>query len=119
MDDKRVIDITEDFNKREKRIKRENKRKELIEWAKEHKGAVLTGTVAAFGLVKTVSKTVMKAYGMHMEHRNKDLRCYDASLGHYYELSRKLSNRDWLEIDRRKARGDRLGDILEDLRALR
>lgn len=114
-----TIDITKDFKKSERKAKREAKRKELIEWAKEHKGAVVTGSIALIGLAKTVAKTAGRAYGLHMEQRNKDLRCYDASLGHYYELSRKLSNKDWLEIDRRKSRGDRLGDILEDLRALR
>lgn len=119
MDEKTYVDITKDFNKREKKAKRERKRKELLDWANEHKGAVVTGTIALIGLAKTATKAAGKAYGMHMERRNKDLRCYDASLGHYYELSRKLSNRDWLEIDRRKSRGDRLGDILEDLRALR
>lgn len=119
MDENKYVDITKDYERREKKLKRERKRKELMDWANEHKGAIVTGTMAFLALAKTVTKTAGKAYGMHMERRNKDLRCYDASLGHYYELSRKLSNRDWLEIDRRKARGDRLGDILEDLRALR
>jgi hypothetical protein len=49
----------------------------------------------------------------------KDLYCYDHSLGHYWQLKRKLTNADWTEINRRKKAGEKLGDILESLKVLK
>ena len=48
----------------------------------------------------------------------KDLYCYDRSLGHYWKLRRELTNDEWLEIDKRKKEGERLSDILDDMKVL-
>lgn len=50
--------------------------------------------------------------------RPKHLYCYDRSLGHYWKLRRELTNEEWLEIDKRKKNGERLSDILDDMRVL-
>ncbi len=55
-------------------------------------------------------------------YRKKDVKehyYYDRSLGYYWALKRKLSNRELLEIDSRKKNGERLADILSDLNVLR
>lgn len=49
----------------------------------------------------------------------KEEYCYDNRLGHYWALRRKLSNDEWLEVERRKAAGENLGDILESLKVLK
>jgi len=49
----------------------------------------------------------------------KDLYCYDRSLGHYWKLRRELTNSEWVEIDQRKQNGERLADILDELKALK
>ena len=49
----------------------------------------------------------------------KDLYCYDRSLGHYWRLRRELSNKEWLEIDQRKKNGERLADILDEMKVLK
>ena len=49
----------------------------------------------------------------------KELYCYDRSLGHYWQLRRKLTNKDWVAIDKRKKSGERLADILSDLKVLK
>ena len=63
------------------------------------------------------------AIGKHVRHRKaknlKENYCYDRSLGHYWSLRRTPSNREWLEIDRRKRNGERLADILSEMRLLK
>lgn len=113
------IDITEDFYRAEKKRVRKERRKELLKWCGEHIDIAIAGVAAGLGLVSTGIKVGGKIYKQHAELKGKDLRCYDASLGRYWELRRKLTNKDWLEIDRRKAMGERLGDILESLNALK
>lgn len=54
-----------------------------------------------------------------MEEELKDLYCYDRSLGHYWRLRRELSNKEWLEIDQRKKNGERLADILDEMKVLK
>lgn len=49
----------------------------------------------------------------------KDLYCYDRSLGHYWKLRRELTNTEWVEIDKRKNNGERLSDILSEMKVLK
>ena len=56
---------------------------------------------------------------MHKEKDLKDLYCYDRSLGHYWRLRRELTNAEWIEIDKRKNNGERLADILDELKVLK
>ena len=113
------IDITEDFYRAEKKNRRKQRRKEFFEWCGNHMDVAIAGLCAGLGLVTTGIKVGGRIYKQHAELKSKDLRRYDTSLGRYWELRRKLTNKDWLEIDRRKAMGERLGDILESLHALK
>ena len=49
----------------------------------------------------------------------KDLYCYDRSVGHYWKLRRELSNKEWLEIDQREKNGERLSDILSEMKVMK
>ena len=62
---------------------------------------------------------VSKRINLRKQEELKDLYCYDRSLGHYWRLRRELTNAEWLEIDRRKKNGERLADILEELKVLK
>lgn len=64
-------------------------------------------------------KTVNKHMNVKKEQKLKDLYCYDRSAGHYWRLRRKLTNSEWVEIDRRMNNGERLGIILEELKVLK
>ena len=79
--------------------------------------AVIAPAVGAV-LTKGI-KAVSRHHNLKMEERNKDLRLYDTSLGHYWELKRKLRNDDWITINRRRNRGESLGDILDEMRVLK
>lgn len=89
------------------------------DWIIENKEMILTLTPVVIGGVTTVSKVVSKRVNLHKEEMLKDLYCYDRSLGHYWRLRRELSNKEWLEIDRRKANGERLADILAEMKVLK
>lgn len=113
------IDITKDFRKQERRQRWRERREKAFKWCSDHKELVVGGAIAGLGLLKTGLKIGGKIHVQNMERRNKDLRVYDTSLGKYWELKHKLKNRDWLEIERRKANGERLGEILNDLNVLK
>ena len=75
--------------------------------------AITLGT----GLVK-ISKMAVKSKNLKKEEQLKEEYCYDRSLGHYWKLRRPLTNDEWLEIDQRKRDGERLSDILAELKVL-
>ena len=56
---------------------------------------------------------------MKEEKQLKNDYCYDRSLGHYWKLRRELTNEEWIAIDKRKRNGERLGDILAELKVLK
>lgn len=88
-------------------------------WFVRNKDVLITVTPVIIGGVATVSKVVGKRVNLHKQESIKNLYCYDRSLGHYWRLRRELSNKEWLDIDRRKRNGERLADILADMRVLK
>ena len=84
-----------------------------------NKEIILTLTPVMIAGVTTVCKVVGKRRNLRKEQDLKDLYCYDRSLGHYWRLRRELSNKEWLEIDQRKKDGERLSDILAELKILK
>ncbi len=103
------------------RFKREVKAKceEIGDWLSKNKETVLVLTPVVIGGVTTIVKVVGKRVNLHKEEAVKNLYCYDRSLGHYWRLRRELSNQEWLEIDQRKKNGERLSDILAELKVLK
>lgn len=89
------------------------------EWFSRNKEAVIALTPIVIGGVTTVTKVVGKRVNLHKQEEVKNLYCYDRSLGHYWRLKRELSNKEWLEIDKRKKNGERLSDILSELKVLK
>ena len=89
------------------------------DWVVRNKEAVITLTPIVIGGITTVAKVVGKHVNLHKQEDLKDLYCYDRSLGHYWKLRRELTNQEWLEIDKRKKNGERLSDILDELKVLK
>lgn len=113
--DTETIDITKEL----KRAKWKQRFNKAQTWWKDNRQYVMVvapivGVLAGKGI-----KAVSRYSSLRAQERIRDLRCYDASLGHYWELRRKLSNEDWLFINRQKSRGKPLGDILRDLNVLK
>lgn len=89
------------------------------DWLIRNKELLITFTPVVVGGLTTVTKVVGKHVNLNKEESVKNLYCYDRSLGHYWRLRRELSNKEWLEIDRRKKSGERMADILAEMKVLK
>lgn len=95
-----------------------SKLKNAVEWLDNHKWFIstvvsITSTVLYFSAKKHGKATVK------LSNDYKDRHIYDPSLGHYWELNRKLNNREWQEIERRLANGEKYGQILSSMGVLK
>lgn len=124
-----IIDVTE-LNEAGKKAKfrefKENlkqKANNVRWWIYDNKEMIMVLGPGAIAGVVTIVVTIVTTIGRHVNLRKeenlKDMYCYDRSLGHYWQLRRKLTNKEWLEIDTRKKNGERLADILEELKVLK
>lgn len=84
------------------------------EWLKENKEMVIILVPIAAAAVKAVGKS----RNLHKEEELKERYIYDRSLGHYWKLRRELTNKEYLEIDSRRKNGERMADILNEMRVL-
>ena len=76
---------------------------------------IIYGTKALISGARNYHRTV----NLNKEKQLKELYCYDRSLGHYWELRRKLTNREWIDINKRMREGKKLGEILQELKVLK
>lgn len=90
--------------------------KKTEDWVKNNIGLIVLLVPPVVGGTATIVKSLSKH---HETQVLKDERVYDRSLGHYWELKRKLRNDEWAEIKNRKQEGESLGDILESLKVLK
>lgn len=110
-----------------KKSESKGKRKEWIRekatafkcWFSNNKDVILVLGPVFIGGAVSIIKVAGKHVNLQKAKDIKELYCYDRSLGHYWALRRELSNAEWIQIDKRKANGERLADILEDLRVLK
>ena len=82
--------------------------------------AVMYGSAAVAGigaicqLVKTLTPTAQEKHDKRV-----DRQYYDPSTGIHWELRRKATNNDRIELVRRKRNGENTEDILKDLKLIR
>lgn len=119
MEENKIVDITKEMKKAERKQKWRRRLQKAGEWWDDNKQYVVVGLPVAAGLLGKGIQVLGKRHNLKLEERNKDCRCYDPSLGHYWELKRKLTNDDWVKINRRKNSGEALGDILNELHVLK
>lgn len=112
------IDITREIKKRERAVRREQMLNKVKEFWDENKTTIISVVPIVTGLLGLGIKTFGKRWNLRLEKYNKERFVYDTSLGHYWKLNRKLRNSEWLEIERRRAKGERLADILASMRVL-
>lgn len=89
-------------------------------WCVENKEVIvaLAPTMIA-GSIELIKIAAKKGY-VAEEKRLKDLYIYDRQYGHYYELARKPTNKEWLMFDeRRRISYKSVGDILKDMKLLK
>lgn len=86
---------------------------------RDNKEILIVAIPAVAGVCKLVIKSANKHTNLRKEKRLKDNYCYDRSLGHYWELNRKLTNDEWIEVEKRKGEGECMGNIFLDMGVLR
>lgn len=88
-------------------------------WIYDNKDMIMVFGPVTIGAVTTGIKVIGKNVNLRKEKNMKNLYCYDRSLGHYWALRRELTNSEWVQIDKRKNNGERLADILDELKVLK
>lgn len=76
-------------------------------------------TVAVVGGVTKVASKALTAHTLNKEISFKEKTIYDHSLGRYVELKRKLTPAQALTIEERRAAGEKLHMILDDMNLLK
>lgn len=89
------------------------------DWINRNKELVVVFGPACIGIAATGVKTLSRSIRLRKEAQLREAYCYDRSLGHYWALKRKLTNKEWIDIDKRKKNGERLSDILSELKLLK
>lgn len=95
------------------------KTRKVYTWCKDNKETLIVVVPVLVSGAFEVIKVIQKNGTIQEQKRLKDLYIYDHSTGHYYELRRKLKNREWIEFDERKKRGESVAQILQDMRVLK
>lgn len=88
-------------------------------WCRNNPEMAAILITTAIGAVGYFGKATIKHVNLRKQENIKVLYCYDRSLGHYWKLRRELTNKEWLEIDKRKRDGEKLADILDSLNVLK
>ena len=96
----------------------QDKKMKVQTWCYAHKDQIITYGPIVVGGIAAGAKMLSKHAALAKEQDLKDLYCYDRSLGHYWKFRRELTNDEWLEIDKKKKEGERLSDILDDMKVL-
>lgn len=88
------------------------------EWCIQNKELVIAAVPALITGAFEIIKIASKADAREEEKELKELYIYDRSMGHYWKLRRRLTNSEYREIERRRAEGESMGEILESMRVL-
>lgn len=90
-----------------------------LKWCQDNKEIIVVGVPIIVATITAATKLGSKALGIFKEKHFRDRYFYDRSLGCYLKLRRTLSNHEMVAIERRRQAGERLIDILNDMRVLK
>ena len=94
------------------------KTKQGLEFIKENPGSIPIICTAIGGVTRVTSKAISsRATTKEIEFRQRTI--YDRSLGRYVELKRPLTTRQAIEIEERRASGEKLHMILDSMNLLK
>lgn len=111
--------LEKEMKRAERKAKLRETKTRIVYWLDDNKEWLIPLIPVTIGGAVTTVKVVGKHSKLRKEKNLKELYCYDRSLGHYWELRRRLSNAEWLEIEARRKNGERLADILAELKVLK
>lgn len=90
-------------------------------WISQNKEVAIAAIPFAIVGLKTANNAVRAASrksDLKKEQELKDLYIYDRSIGKYHKLRRPMRTSEMLELDRRRANGESMIRILDDMRLL-
>ena len=120
---KAVYTVDEIFEKQARKVVRQRKLREkkeaFVDFCDRNKEWLIPLVPIVIGGVGFTVKATCKHINLNKEKNVKELFCYDRSLGHYWALRRRLTNAEWVEIDKRHADGERLADILSEFKVFK
>lgn len=97
--------------------------RDAVAWGKQNPEfvavVVVPVAVAAVKGTTGVAKKLVQHWNNEQLDKQIKRRCYDPSEGHYWYLSRELSNQEWLRVNKRHESGERIGDILAQMNVLK
>jgi hypothetical protein len=117
--EKKTIDITKPMKRFARKIRLKEKYEGAKAWCQNNPQIVAVAVPIIVGSVVSAVKGGVRSHNIRNQERVKTEYCYDRSLGHYWELRRKLRSDEWIAIDRRRKKGERLADILASLKVLK
>lgn len=125
MAEENVVSMEKELKKRQREEKFKKTANEAQKWVNDNKEVsliLITAGIAAVGFlgkgIIAITKSLIRNANLKKEEALKDLYCYDRSLGHYWKLKRQLTNDEWVSIEKRKRSGEKLADILSELKVL-
>lgn len=114
--------IRKECKRRERRQKIEDSLGWLSGLIRDNKELAIIGIPAVVAITKSITSAIGKtvsANATKKEIQFKERTIYDRSLGRYVELKRPLTPTEALVIEERRARGEKLHEILNDMRLLK
>ena len=91
----------------------------IKDWVVDNQQLIITvAPIVITGAFK-ITKLLVTRSNIKKAEALKKLYVYDRSLGHYWELKRKLSNNEWVKIESRSRSGEPLAYILDSLKVLK
>ena len=118
----KIEDFKKEIKKRERKEAFKRKVNDAVTWCRENRdilGIAIPVGVAAVGGVTKVTAKAINAHNLNKEQKYKDTTIYDHSLGRYVHLKHKLSPSEALSIEERRAGGEKLHVILNDMNLLK
>ena len=91
------------------------------EWIRNNREAAITYASFAIGGIGALCQVarVLRPTSQEKHDKRVDRQYYDPSTGIHWELRRKPTNNDRIELVRRKRNGENTEDILKDLRLIK
>ena len=96
-----------------------NRKEDVKAFWTENKEAIVALTPVVVGGFTVLVRVISRKSNLHQEKALKELYVWDPKLGMYYQLRRKMTNEQRLELDRRKEAGESIGNILASMKVLK
>ena len=88
-------------------------------WAEQNPELALAGVGLGVAGIQYFGKMAIKDIRTNREIKLQKCSVYDHSAGHRWTLRRELTTEEWLMVGRRREAGEKLADILEEMRVLK